>query len=52
MNDKVRLKVQFNIRDANNSGGLQAVQFNPDGTPSAFRILEPRQNSLTTTFEF
>jgi len=52
MNDKVRLKVQFNIRDANKSGGLQAVQFNPDGSPSAFRILDPRQYSLTTTFEF
>jgi hypothetical protein len=52
MADKVMMKIQLNVRDANKSGGLQAVQFNPDGSASAFRIIDPRQYYVTTTFEF
>ena len=52
MADKVLLKIQLNVRDANKSGGLQAVQFNPDGSGAAYRIIDPRQYYVTTTFEF
>ncbi len=50
--DKIRLKVQLNVRDALESGGLQAVVFNQDGTPAQYRIKDPRQWFVTTTFDF
>lgn len=49
--DRVRGRVQLNIRDAFEGGRLQAVAANPDGSPYAFRIIDPRQFILTTTFE-
>ena len=33
------------------NGRLQAVAVNPDGRPYAFRIIDPRQFILTTTFD-
>lgn len=51
-NDKVGLKLQLNVRDALENGGLQPIGVNPDGSPSAFRILTPRQYFLTATFDF
>ena len=50
--DKVRLKVQLNVRDALESGGLQAVVFNQDGSPAQYRIKDPRSWFVTTTFDF
>jgi len=50
--DKVGLKVQLNVRDAFENGGLIATQFNPDGTAAGFRIKDPRQWFVTTTFDF
>ncbi len=52
MDDKVRVKVQLNVRDALESGGLQAIAANMDGTPYAYRIVDPRQFYITTRFEF
>lgn len=49
---KIGMKVQLNIRDALESGGLQPVLYNYDGTAAAFRIVDPRQVMLTTTFTF
>lgn len=49
--DRVRGRVQLNIRDAFEGGRLQTVAVNPDGSPYAFRIIDPRQFILTTTFE-
>ncbi|MEO6994355.1 MAG: TonB-dependent receptor plug domain-containing protein [Lacunisphaera sp.] len=50
--NKVRANFQLNVNDAFQNGGLRTVAINPDGTPSAFRIINPRQFLLTTTFEF
>ncbi|BET66940.1 hypothetical protein ASA1KI_18580 [Opitutales bacterium ASA1] len=50
--DKVRTKIQLNIRDAFENGGLKPISANPDGEHVAFRIVEPRQWFLTTTFDF
>lgn len=50
--ERVGLKVQLNVRDALEEGGLLPVHFNLDGSAAAFRIVDPRQISLTTTFTF
>lgn len=50
--DKVRTKVQLNVRDALENGGLEPIAVNPDGRPTAFRIVEPRQWYLTATLDF
>ena len=52
INDKLRAKVQLNVRDLFEDGGLRAIRFNPDGTPSTFRIVNPRSFFLTTSLEF
>ncbi len=50
--DKVRMKVQLNVRDALENGGLKPIAANPDGEHVAFRIVNPREWFLTTTFDF
>ena len=50
--DKVRMKLQLNIVNAFESGGLQTVSVNYDGSPYAFRIVDPRQFILTAGFDF
>jgi hypothetical protein len=50
-NNKVRCRVQLNVRDIFEGGRLQAVAVNPDGSPYAFRIIDPRQFVLSGTFE-
>ncbi len=52
LDDRIRLKVQFNIRDTLESGRLDVQGVNPDGTPNVYRIIAPRQYYLTTTFDF
>jgi outer membrane receptor protein involved in Fe transport len=51
-NDKVQMKVQLNVVDAFENGGLKTVSVNYDGSPSAFRIVDPRQFILSATFDF
>ena len=50
--DKVRTKLQLNVRDALENGGLEPIAVNPDGQKVAFRIKDPRQWFLTATFDF
>ncbi|MGH8019651.1 MAG: hypothetical protein ACREIA_15490 [Opitutaceae bacterium] len=50
--DKVQMKIQLNLRNAFEDGGLRVIRYNPDGTPSSFRIVDPRSWYLTTTFDF
>ncbi len=50
--DKVRLKIQLNVRNAFENGGLQATLFNADGTRAQYRIKDPRSWFVTTTFDF
>lgn len=49
--DRVAARVQLNVRNVLEDGRLQAVSFNPDGTPWNFRIIDPRQFILTVTFD-
>lgn len=51
-NDKVRMKIQLNVNNALENGGLVPIAANWDGTPWAYRIIDPRQFVLTTTFDF
>lgn len=50
--DRVRMRIQLNIRNAFEDGGLQVFSANPDGRPAGFRIVEPRTFFLTTSFDF
>jgi hypothetical protein len=50
--DKVRMKIQLNVRDVMEDGGLQAVVFNQDGSPAQYRIKDPRTWFITSTFDF
>ncbi len=49
---RVRAHVQLNVTDINIKNYLQPVTFNYDGTPAAYRIIQPRAFSLTTRFAF
>lgn len=50
-NNKIRGNVQLNVRNAFEGGRLQAIGVNPNGQPYNFRIIDPRQFILTTTFD-
>jgi hypothetical protein len=50
-NDKVRCKLQLNVNNVFEDGKLKPVAVNPDGTPWAFRIIDPRQFILSASFE-
>jgi hypothetical protein len=52
LNDKVAMKIQLNVSNVFENGGLRTVGVNYDGTPYSFRIIDPRQFILTTTFDF
>ncbi len=51
-NDRVRMKTQLNVVNVFEDGGLQTVGVNYDGSPNAYRIVDPRQFILSTKFEF
>jgi hypothetical protein len=48
--DKIRARLQLNVRNVFEDGRLQPIAVNPDGTPWAFRIIDPRQFILSATF--
>ncbi|HEY8995643.1 MAG TPA: hypothetical protein VIM71_13325, partial [Lacunisphaera sp.] len=52
LNDKVQMKIQLNVNNAFESGGLRPVAVNYDASPYSFRIVDPRQFVLTATFDF
>jgi outer membrane receptor protein involved in Fe transport len=49
--EKVRTNVQLNVRNVFESGRLQAVGANPDGSIYAWRIVDPRRFILSLNFE-
>ena len=49
-NGKIRTRIQLNVRNLFEDGRLQAIAVNPDGSPWAFRIIDPRQFILSFTF--
>lgn len=48
---KGRCTLQLNVNDVFQGGELRPVAVNPDGTPWAFRIVDPRQFILSASFE-
>ncbi len=51
-NGKVGMKIQLNVANVFEDGGLQVVGVNYDGSPSSYRIIDSRQFVLTTKFDF
>lgn len=49
--DKVSASFQFNLRNVTEDGRLQKINAYPDGSASAYRIVDPRQFILTATFD-
>ncbi|MEO6245737.1 MAG: TonB-dependent receptor, partial [Opitutaceae bacterium] len=50
--DKVRATFQLNVKNVQeNGGGLLATAAFPDGTPLAYRIVDPRQFILSASFD-
>ena len=49
---KVGLRVQFNVLNAFQMATIRPTAINPDGTPYNYRIIDPSQFVLTTTFSF
>ena len=49
--EKVRAKVQLNVKDVLENGRLQPVGVNPDGSVYAYRIINPRQFILSASFD-
>jgi hypothetical protein len=52
MRDRFALKIQLNVNNVFEDGRLLPTSVNFDGSPWAFRIIDPRQFILTTTLEF
>lgn len=52
LDNRVSARLQLNVRNVTESGRLQVVGYNPDGTPWNFRIIDPRQFLLSATFDF
>ena len=51
-NDKVRMRIQFNVRNAFEGCHLQPIGANVDGSLAAYRIIDGREYILSTTFDF
>jgi outer membrane receptor protein involved in Fe transport len=52
LSHKLKWRVQLNVRDLFATKKLIPITVQPDGSPAAYRIPEPRVISLTNTFEF
>lgn len=52
LDDQVGMKIQLNVSNVFEGGRLRPVGVNYDGSPYAFRIIDPRQFVLTATFDF
>ena len=48
---KIGTTLQLNVRNVQEGGRLQPISAYPDGTPNAYRIVDPRQFILSATFE-
>jgi hypothetical protein len=49
---RINWRVQLNVRNIFATKDLQVVTVEPDGSPAAYRIPEPRTITLTNTFTF
>ena len=50
--ERMGLKLQINVNNVFENGRLMPTQVNFDGTPWAFRIIDPRQIVFTATLTF
>jgi hypothetical protein len=51
--DKVRARFQLNVKNVGESGGrLQPTSAFLDGSPSTYRIIDPRQFIVSASFDF
>ncbi len=50
--NRINMTIQLNIDNVFESGHLQATAANYDGSPYAYRIVDPRRFALRTTFDF
>lgn len=51
LSDKVAATFQLNVRNVQEDGRLQPISAYPNGRPSGFRIVDPRQFILSATFD-
>jgi len=51
MSNRVGMTVQLNVRNIQEGGRLQPISAYPDGTPNAYRIVDPRQFILSASFD-
>ena len=51
MDGNIDMKIQLNVVNAFEGGGLQTVGVNRDGSPHSFRIIEPRKFQLSLSFD-
>ncbi|HEX2855454.1 MAG TPA: TonB-dependent receptor plug domain-containing protein [Opitutaceae bacterium] len=51
LNNRVKTRIQLNVKNVFEKGRLQPIAVNPDGSPWAFRIIDPRQIFLSATFD-
>jgi outer membrane receptor protein involved in Fe transport len=49
--DKIGANFQLNVNNVNESGRLQPIAVNPDGTPWNYRIVDPRLFIFTVSFD-
>jgi len=49
--DKIPATFRLNARNLQEGGRLQPIGVYPDGTPNAYRIVDPRQFILQATFD-
>lgn len=49
--NKIAANIQLNVRNIQENGRLQPIGAFPDGTPNAYRIVDPRQFILSVTFD-
>lgn len=52
LNDRVRMRVQFNVQNAFEGRHLRPIRANPDGSISTYRIVQGRTWFVTTNFNF
>jgi hypothetical protein len=51
LSNKVNTTLQLNVRNIQENGRLQPISAYPDGTPNAYRIVDPRQFILSASFD-
>ncbi len=51
VSNRINTTLQLNVRNVQENGRLQPISAFPDGTPNAYRIVDPRQFILSASFD-